>query len=102
MSGSALWEALGPIAARMPKVVREHEILRVAATVHGNETAKSAEAARREVLGWAQRRSGGRLPRQLFKDLSISPAVETASASASRTTCPTFGPFAAALRADGS
>jgi hypothetical protein len=47
---STPWEALRPIAARMPKVVREHEILRVAAVVHGKDQMKSAEAARHEVL----------------------------------------------------
>ena len=50
----------------MPRVVREHEILRVAATIHGNDKAKSAEAARREVLTWAQNRSGGRLPEKAW------------------------------------
>jgi hypothetical protein len=62
VSASTPWDALRPIAARMPKVVREHEILRVAAIVHGKDKSKSAEAARREVLAWAQKRSGGRLP----------------------------------------
>jgi hypothetical protein len=50
----------------MPKVVREHEILRVAAMVHGKDKTKSAEAARREVLTWAQNRSGGRLPEEAW------------------------------------
>jgi hypothetical protein len=50
----------------MPKVVREHEILRVAAIVHGNDKTRSAEAARREVLIWAQKRSGGRLPEKAW------------------------------------
>ena len=57
-----MWEALRPIAARMPSVVREHEILRVIATVQGKDPVQSAAASRREVLTWAQRRSGGRLP----------------------------------------
>jgi hypothetical protein len=46
----------------MPKVVREHEILRIAAIVHGKDKSKSAETARHEVLAWAQKRTGGRLP----------------------------------------
>jgi hypothetical protein len=66
MSPSAIWNALAPMAARMPKVVREHEILRVAATITGKETAKSANAARREILVWAENRSGGRLPREAW------------------------------------
>jgi hypothetical protein len=67
MTGTVFWEALSPIAARMPKVVREHEILRVAATVHGEDTTIAAEAARREVLVWAKNRSGGRLPDEAWK-----------------------------------
>jgi hypothetical protein len=55
----------------MPKVVREHEILRVAAIVHGKDKAKSAETARREVLAWAQRRSGGRLPPEAWNLLDF-------------------------------
>ena len=47
-------------------IAREHEILRVAAIVHGKDKSKSAEAARREVLVWAQNRSGGRLPSQAW------------------------------------
>ena len=66
MSGSSPWDALRPIAARMPKVVREHEILRMAAIVHGRDLPSSAEAVRHEVLVWAQNRSGGRLPQQAW------------------------------------
>jgi hypothetical protein len=62
MSRTALWDALSPIAARMPQVVREHEILRIAANITGKDPSKSADIARREVLKWAQLRSGGRLP----------------------------------------
>jgi hypothetical protein len=54
MSGPTPWDALRPIAERMPRVVHEHEILRVAAIVHGKDQSKSAEAARHEVLVWAQ------------------------------------------------
>jgi len=71
VSTSTPWDALRPIAARMPKVVREHEILRVAAIVHGKDKAKSAETARREVLAWAQRRSGGRLPPEAWNLLDF-------------------------------
>jgi hypothetical protein len=51
----------------MEKVVREHEILRVTAIVHGKDKAKSAELSRREVLVWAQKRSGGRLPQKAWE-----------------------------------
>jgi hypothetical protein len=46
----------------MPKVVREHEILRIAANINGKDPVKSAATARHAVLKWAQNRSGGRLP----------------------------------------
>ena len=59
---SRLWEVLSPVAARMPRVVREFEILRVSATLFGKDFGQSAEMARREVLRWAQNRSGGQLP----------------------------------------
>ena len=55
-------EALSGMAGRMPKVVREHEILRLAAHIVGKDPSKAADAARREVLAWAQRRVGGQLP----------------------------------------
>lgn len=67
MPVSSPWDALRPIAARMPGIVREHEILRVAAIIHGKDSIKSAEAARREVLAWAQKRSGGRLPNEAWE-----------------------------------
>src|SRR5216684_2948486 len=66
MSPSAIWNVLAPMAARMPKVVREHEILQVAATISDQYAAKPANAARREVLVWAEKRSGGRLPREAW------------------------------------
>ena len=62
MSITSFSEALRPLAARLPKVVREHEILRVAGAISGKDHAKAAEGVRREVLTWAQNRSGGRLP----------------------------------------
>lgn len=50
----------------MPKVVREYEILRVAAVVTGEHTKKPAHSARQEVLAWAQKRSGTRLPKEAW------------------------------------
>ena len=67
MSRSQLWEQLSPLSARMPKVVRENEILRIAAVIPGEDVAAAAYAARREVLAWAQRRSGGRLPERAWE-----------------------------------
>lgn len=62
MSRSALWEALRPVAARMPKAVHEHEILRIAATISSKDPLVAAATARSEVLKWVQKRAGGRLP----------------------------------------
>lgn len=42
--------------------MREYEVLRIAASIHGREASASAEQARREVLAWAENRSGGRFP----------------------------------------
>jgi hypothetical protein len=66
MSSWVIWNALAPVAARTPKVVREHEILRVAASIAGKDASKSASSARREVLVWAEKRSGGRLPKEAW------------------------------------
>ncbi len=62
MSRSVLWDALSPIAARLAKPVREHEVMRITATINGKNPTQSAETARHEVLRWAQKRVGGALP----------------------------------------
>lgn len=62
MRYSSFSDALQPLAARMPQVVREREILRLAATLGDADGEKAAQAARREVLKWAEKRTGGRLP----------------------------------------
>ncbi len=58
----SLEEGLPPLAARVGPVVREHEVLRIAATLHGKDTKQAADEARRQVLTWAQNRCGGKLP----------------------------------------
>ena len=50
------------MAARMPSVVREREVLRLAATLGGVDENQVASIARREILKWAEKRTGGRLP----------------------------------------
>lgn len=55
-------DALSSLASRMPRVVREHEVLRVAGWIPGDDPAAVANAAIGEVLRWAQRRCGGQLP----------------------------------------
>lgn len=67
MNRSAFADALAPLASRFPKVVREYEVLRVVASVHGSDIIKSAEGARREILTWAERRCGGQLPQEAWR-----------------------------------
>lgn len=64
---SPLSEALAPLAARMPRAVRDVEILRVSAQLDGDNFAEATEEARRAVLAWAQKRAGGRLPPEAWK-----------------------------------
>lgn len=46
--------------------MREHEILRLSASLGGHDRVGSCDHARREVLVWAQNRSGGRLPAEAW------------------------------------
>lgn len=64
-------QALAVFAQRMPPVVREHEILRVAGWMPGYDSEQKAELAIDEVLKWAQRRCGGRLPREAWEHESF-------------------------------
>lgn len=64
-------EALVPLRAKLPQSVREQEILRIAATIAGDEPAQTMAAARREVLTWAERRCGGRLPVEAWNEQSF-------------------------------
>jgi hypothetical protein len=59
---NAMSEALAPLARRMPRVVREHEILRVAGALRAEVATQASQAAVHEVLKWVQKRCGGRLP----------------------------------------
>jgi hypothetical protein len=62
VSSLSFSEGLQAAAARMPQVVREREILRIAASIGGSDGEQAATQARREVLVWAENRTGGRLP----------------------------------------
>ncbi len=62
ISHTSLSDALQPLAARMSQVVREREILRVAASLGGSDGERAAADARKEILNWAEKRTGGRLP----------------------------------------
>lgn len=61
---SRFTEALSPLAARMPRAIRDMEILRVAAQLDGEDFEEATDTARRAVLRWAKRRAGGHLPQE--------------------------------------
>jgi len=60
-------DALSSLTSRMPRVVREHEVLRVAGSIPGDDPAANASAAIGEVLRWAQKRCGGQLPLEAWE-----------------------------------
>ena len=62
MGHTVMSSAIAPGARPAPRVVREHEILRVAGSLVGKDPVSLSWVARREVLNWAQRRTGGNLP----------------------------------------
>lgn len=66
MNSRSMWDKLRPLQKRMPRAVTETEVLRVAGVLLGDDPVKSAEIARQEVLKWAQRRCGGKLPREAW------------------------------------
>ncbi len=71
MISSSFAEALRPLANRMPRVVREHEILRVAGELGREGVDRPAKEAKNQVLKWAQARSGGRLPEEAWAHQSF-------------------------------
>jgi len=62
---------LAALAQRMPRVVREHEVLHVAGWMLNENPAAAAKAAITEVLRWAERRCGGRLPPEAWRNESF-------------------------------
>lgn len=64
MSDRQMAQALAPLRASMARAIREQEVLRVAATLPALPERDVVDVARREVLRWSQRRSGGRLPKE--------------------------------------
>lgn len=62
MAFAAMGIPLVALRSRTSPVVREREILRVAATIPHPDPAAAMDRARREVLAWAQKRCGGKLP----------------------------------------
>ena len=63
---NSMTEALSHLASRMPRIVREHEVLRVAGWMPGEDPDAVAHKAAGEVLRWAQRRAGQRLPQEAW------------------------------------
>ena len=66
-SYSSFSEALRPLTARMPQVVREREILRLTATLGDTDGRRVAPVARHEILKWAEKRTGGWLPQSAWQ-----------------------------------
>ena len=64
-------DALRSLATRLPRVIKEHEILRVSGALDGEDASSVAAMARDEVLRWAQKRSGGLLPKDAWSHLSF-------------------------------
>ena len=62
MASSTIWDPLIPLASRMPRVVREHEILRLSATIRTRMPKEEMDGAVQHVLAWSQKRAGARLP----------------------------------------
>jgi hypothetical protein len=58
----SLQEALTAARARLGHLVREREVLRCSVALRPGTEPAGVESARREVLAWAQRRAGQRLP----------------------------------------
>ncbi|AIB12673.1 hypothetical protein ABAZ39_11865 [Azospirillum argentinense] len=64
-------KALAPLSQRIPRVVREHEVLRVTSWMPGDDPSAIARRAVAEVLKWAQRRAGGQLPAEAWDGRSF-------------------------------
>ena len=56
-----------PFATHIRQRVREREILRVAATFRAGDGRPAADQARTEILRWAQKRTGDRLPAEAWE-----------------------------------
>lgn len=67
----SITDALSSLGNRIPRFVREHEVLRVAGRLPGDDPSAVANAAIEEVLRWAQRRCGGQLPPEAWKHKSF-------------------------------
>lgn len=68
---NSMADALSSVASRFPRVVREHEVLRIAGWMPGDHPGAIANAAIEEVLRWAQKRCGGQLPPEAWDHKSF-------------------------------
>lgn len=58
--------ALSGLSQRLPREVRDIEVLRVSAQLSGDDFTASAEAARKAALAWAKKRAGRTLPKEAW------------------------------------
>ena len=82
-------EVLAPLSARL---VREHQILHVAADLPLHDGA--FDQARTEILKWAQKRSGSRLPRDAMAGLGFESLAAGRSSSAVKVELPEIDAWA--------
>jgi hypothetical protein len=61
-------QMLGQLRSNLPRQVKEHEILRIAAELPVNQQTENAALVRKEALKWAQKRTVGRLPEEAWRE----------------------------------
>ncbi len=61
-SYSSFFESFQSSTARKPPLIREREVLRLAATLGDTDGRQAALLARDEILKWTEKRTGGQLP----------------------------------------
>jgi hypothetical protein len=60
-------QMLGQLRSTLPRQVKEHEILRIAAELSNGEQSDTTALIRKEALKWAQNRTVGRLPDEAWR-----------------------------------
>lgn len=75
MGTKTMAEAIAPLRSKFPKVIRKHEILRVAAEFPYGSAASIMAQARNEVLAWASRRTGEELPATAWQGESFESSL---------------------------
>jgi hypothetical protein len=64
-------QMLGQLRSNLPRQVKEHEILRIAAELPESLKADNTTLVRTEALKWAQKRTVGRLPEEAWREESF-------------------------------